>query len=309
MKNEILEGILPVLPTPFKEDGDVDLEAMEQVARFCVDAGASGLVFPGVASEYDHLSSWERLSLLRIVCQVADGRTPVICGGGKGEPEEIGTNIRSAQEMGVVAAMVLVPNRFAGDEDGATRFIKSVIEYAPGVDIILQNAPEPIGAGLDATVLARIVESSEAIKYVKEEALPSGLRITAMKNANPDHLIGVIGGGGARYVIDELKRGAIAAMPAAELTDIHVKMWSAFKRGDEGEARRLYMRTLPLLVIQAIYRMRLTKYALTKRGVLSNELVRAPLPEFDAFDETEVCAQLDSLADLIDFAPPKAVAL
>lgn len=211
--------------------------------------------------------------------------------------------------MGVVAAMVLIPNRYAGDEEGATRFMRLVIEYAPGVDIILQNAPEPIGAGLDSSILARIVESSEAIKYVKEEALPSGPRISALNEANPEHLVGVIGGGGGRYLIDEMNRGAIAAMPAAELTDIHVKMWNAHKSGDIEKARRLYMRTLPLLVIQAIYRMRLTKFALMKRGVLDNAYVRAPLPEFDSYDHAEICAQLDSLSDLIDFAPPKVVAL
>ena len=299
----ILEGILPVLPTPFKDDGDVDLLAMKQTAQFCIDAGASGLVFPGVASEYDHLSSWERLSLLREVCEVADGRIPVICGGGKGQPEEIGSNIKKAGELGVDTAMVLIPNQYAGDEAGALQFMLSVIELAPDVAIILQNAPTPIGAGLDSDVLARIVNASPAIKYVKEETLPSGPRITAMKEAASDHLIGVIGGGGARYVIDELNRGAIAAMPAAEITDIHVKMWNAHKRGDVTEARNLYMRSLPLLVIQTIYRMRLTKYALTKRGVLSNSIVRAPLPEFDTFDEAELCTQLESLSSCFDVAP------
>ncbi len=66
---------------------------------------------------------------------------------------------------------------------------------SPGVDIILQNAPAPIGAGLDSDVLARIVKASPAIRYVKEEALPSGPRISGLKESAPDHLIGVIGGG------------------------------------------------------------------------------------------------------------------
>ncbi|MBT5815242.1 MAG: dihydrodipicolinate synthase family protein [Opitutales bacterium] len=309
MSSTILEGILPVLPTPFKDDGDVDLVAMRQAAQFCIDAGARGLVFPGVASEYDHLSSWEQLSLLREVCEVADGRIPVICGGGKGSPEEIGSNIKKAGELGVNVAMVLIPTQYAGDEAGALRFMLSVIELAQDVDIIMQNAPTPIGAGLDSEILARIVSASPSIKYVKEEALPSGPRITALNDAAADHLIGVIGGGGARYVIDELNRGAVAAMPAAEITDIHVKMWNAYKRGDVSEARNLYMRSLPLLVIQTIYRMRLTKYALTKRGILSNSIVRAPLPEFDAFDEVELCTQLESLSNCFDLAPLTPVAL
>ncbi len=303
-----LSGILPVLPTPFGLDGEVDLIAMEHVARFCIDAGASGLVFPGVASEFDHLSVEERLALLEVVCRVAKDRIPVISGGGAGTPEEIGSNISKAKTMGAVVAMVLIPKQFENDEEGASQFMRSVIENAPGVDIILQNAPAPIGAGLNADSLSRIVSASPAILYVKEETLPSGPRISALRASAPDHLIGVIGGGGARYLIDEMNRGAIAAMPAAEITDIHVEMWNAYQSGNVAKARDLYMRALPLLVIQTIYRMRLTKYILKKRGVFKNSKVRAPLPEFDSFDESELAIQLESLASIMKLAPTNTAA-
>ena len=307
MSSSKLQGILPVLPTPFDDDGKVDGVAMERVTQFCIEAGASGLVFPGVASEYDHLSSEERHVLLSVVCRVADKRVPVICGGGNGGPDNIGANIIKAQDLGVVAAMVLIPNSFAGDADGALSFIQAVIEHAPGVDIILQNAPAPVGAGLEAADLSRIVRACPEIRYVKEEALPSGPRISAIRNAAPEHLVGVIGGGGARYLIDEMNRGAIGAMPAAEITDLHVKMWNAYQNGEEAEARHLYTRTLPLLIIQLLYRMRLTKYVLTRRGVFENTHVRSPLPEFDSFDEAELSAQLESLSDLFGIAPLKTV--
>ncbi len=303
MSSPKLQGILPVLPTPFGEDGKVDGPAMERVAQFCLDAGANGLVFPGVASEYEHISREEQYSLLGTVCRVAGDRVPIICGGGNGSPEEIGSKIMKAHDLGVAAAMVLIPPMFEKDAEGALRFIKSVIENTQGVEIILQNAPVPVGAGLTAADLVRIVEASPAIHYVKEEALPSGPRITALRRSAPDHLTGVIGGGGARYMIDEMNRGAIAAMPAAEITDIHVRMWNAYKTGDESDARLLYMRALPLLIIQLLYRMRLTKYVLTKRGIFNNANVRAPLDEFDSYDEAEIKAQLESLSNLFEIAP------
>jgi dihydrodipicolinate synthase/N-acetylneuraminate lyase len=298
-----LQGILPVLPTPFDDTGNIDLAAMEKVTRFCLDAGASGLVFPGVASEYDHLTSQEQTELLQLICRLASGRVPVICGGGKGDSDDIAANIVKAQALGAVAAMVLIPNRFVGDEESALQFILSIAAKAPGVEIILQNAPAPVGAGLDSSALIRIVKSCPAIRYVKEEALPSGPRITALREAAPEHLRGVIGGGGARYLIDEMNRGAIGAMPAAEITDLHVRMWNAYQSGDESLARDLYRKTLPLLIIQLLYRMRLTKYVLTKRGIFNNSIVRAPLPDFDAYDKVELKAQLESLAELFEAAP------
>ncbi len=303
MNSSKLKGILPVLPTPFDDEGKVDVAAMERVTQFCIEAGASALVFPGVASEYDHLSSEEQELLLKAISQVNDNRLPIVCGGGNGGPEIIGANIRKAHEIGVVAAMVLIPKQYSGDVEGALAFIQSVIELAPGVDIILQNAPAPVGAEMEATELSQIVAACPAIRYMKEEALPSGPRISAIQDAAPDHLVGVIGGGGARYLIDEMNRGALGAMPAAEITDLHVKMWNAYHSGDENGARQLYQQTLPLLIIQFLYRMRLTKYVLTRRGIFNNSDVRAPLPDFDTFDDEELSAQLDSLSALFDIAP------
>ena len=106
-------------------------------------------------------------------------------------------------------------------------------------------------------------------------------------------------------MIDEMNRGAVAAMPAAEITDIHVEIWNAYQRGNEDKARELYRESLPLLIIQLIYRMRLTKTVLTKRGIFTNSIVRAPVPEFDAYDEAELEAQLNRLSRYLKIAPAK----
>ena len=42
-----LKGILPVLPTPYAIDGEVDPAAMRRVARFALSAGVNGVVYPG----------------------------------------------------------------------------------------------------------------------------------------------------------------------------------------------------------------------------------------------------------------------
>ncbi|GAB5561383.1 MAG: dihydrodipicolinate synthase family protein [Synoicihabitans sp.] len=308
MNTMSLGGILPVIPTPYGDDGDVDDASFERVVEFCIQAGAGALVYPGVASEYDFLSATELQSLTSKVCDMARGRLPVVSGGGKGTPVEIAANIRHAQAAGAVAAMVLIPRQFAEDVPGAISFFTEIIAGAPGMDIVLQNAPAPVGAGLSPDGVMQIANASTAIRYVKEEALPSGPRITALREAAPEHLRGVIGGGGARYVIDEMKRGALGAMPAAEITDIHVKMWNAFHAGDESMARELYMRSLPLLVIQTIYRMRLTKRVFMMRGLLKNDRTRAPLPEFDRYDLDELAYQVSSLEEYFSDAVIEEVA-
>ena len=55
-----LQGVFPVIPTLFTAQNAVDPDAMRCVIRFALDAGAHGVVFPGVASEYNFLSPGER---------------------------------------------------------------------------------------------------------------------------------------------------------------------------------------------------------------------------------------------------------
>ena len=77
---------------------------------------------------------------------------------------------------------------------------------------------------MNANAILSITAATPSVTYVKEETLPSGPSITALQNADIPHLRGLFGGGGSRYVIDEFDRGAVAALPAVELTDLHVAL-------------------------------------------------------------------------------------
>ena len=291
----MLEGIFPVIPTLFTDDNQLDLEAQRAVVRFALDSGAHGVVFPGVASEYNFLSSDERGELISLVAAEVNGRVPIVGGASASTPAEVITAGRQAAEVGIHHLMVMAPQGLGEDLEAHRSFFTEVCEALPDAEIILQNAPAPVGAGLDAAAIGALAASNEAITYVKEETLPSGPAITALRNAGIPHLKAVFGGGGARYIIDELTRGARGAMPAVELTDLHVAIWEAHENGEDKRARQLYQLSLPLLVLQAIYRMRLTKYVLQQRGIADALHVRAPLPQFDDPTKEDIDNMLSDL--------------
>src|SRR5207237_9124802 len=108
-----------------------------------------------------------------------------------------------------------------------------------------------------------------------------------------------VGGAGWRYVIDELGRGARGTMPACEVTELHVRMLAAFDEGREADARDLFERTLPLLSMQAVFRWRLTKAVLQRRGLIDSAYTRAPGPDLDRYDQAELDALLGRLRDLL----------
>lgn len=294
-----LNGILPVLPTPFSAAGTIDPGAMARITAFALDVGATGVVFPGFASEVDNLTAEERETLLREVVRVVAGRIPVVAGASAPSAEEAAGHARRARALGIAHVMIQAPKSVGVDKAAVAAFYREIAEAVPGIEIVLQNAPAPRGSDLKPDVLLEIISGNSAITYLKEETIPAGPAISAILADKPAHLKGVIGGGGARYIIDEYVRGACGAMPAAEFTDVHVALDRAFRSGAVEAARDLYTRTLPLLLIQANLRMAFTKYVLTRRGILTNHICRAPLPAFDAVDRAEIDAWLGRVADLL----------
>ncbi|UXN73615.1 dihydrodipicolinate synthase family protein [Devosia sp. A8/3-2] len=302
----MLLGVLPVLPTPFATGGGVDPVAMARVTAFALEAGADGVVFPGVASEFDHLNADERQALVEVVGKTLAGRKPFIVGASAATPAEVIAFCQSGKAAGATAAMVMAPASVGSDITALVAFF-SAVAAGSGLDLILQNAPAPVGSGLPVATIAEVVKAVPAIRYVKEETLPSGPRITALIDATGDRLAGVMGGGGSRYVLDELQRGAIALMPAVEITDLHAALFKAFTAGNTEQARELYIRSLPILLVQMIYRMALTKEVLVRRGIFTSAAVRAPLPAFDARGRAEIDMMLAELADLLTVEPAETL--
>nr|WP_306263922.1 dihydrodipicolinate synthase family protein [Pararhizobium sp. IMCC3301] len=290
-----LTGILPVLPTPFAADGTVDTAATKALVQFAVEAGVSGVVFPGFASEVETLTSTERAALLKIVADNALGHVDVVAGASAATPAEVIEHGKSAAALGIQFLMIQTPKAIGSDLAPVQAFLSEVAEALPEAQIILQNAPAPRGSDLSPETILNLARAIPQIAYVKEETLPAGPAISRILENRPASLKGVIGGGGARYILDEYGRGACAAMPAIEIADLHVALDRAWRAGNRQQARDIYVKTLPLLTLQAVYRMRLTKLTMMHRGILHNAEVRAPTPEVDAAAKADILANLAEL--------------
>ncbi|MEP3299256.1 MAG: dihydrodipicolinate synthase family protein [Pseudoruegeria sp.] len=292
---ETLSGILPVLPTPFTTGGGVDLDAMPGLVRYACDVGVGGVVFPGFASEVEHLSPLERERLLRIVVETATGDVPIVAGASAETSDQVVAHGCAARDLGVTWLMIQPPKSIGSKIEDVTEFFAAVVAGLPEMRIILQNAPAPRGSDLPPATILKLAEKFPQIAYVKEETLPAGPAISYILDNKPANLLGVIGGGGARYILDEYERGACAAMPALEIAGEHVALDEAWRRGDRQAARDIYIKTLPLLTLQAVYRMRLTKHTMMRRGLMGNAIVRSPTAELDALATADIDANLVEL--------------
>jgi len=293
-----LAGVFPVLPTPFDAAGQPDESALRGLVRYLLRCGVDGLTYPGVASEVATLGMAERHALADAVLAEVAGRVPVIAGVSSGQAATTIELARRAVSRGASALMLAAPpDRPAAQAQ--IEYFTEVAQAVPGTPLMLQNVPLPVGAGLDPQAVLQVLRAVPGIHYVKEEALPSGQRLTVLREQGPASLKGVFGGAGGRYITDELRRGAAGTMPAIELAEVHVALFEAHRRGDARRVRQLFTRMLPILNVQAVFRWSLTKYVLYRRGLVPCDHQRAAGPRLDALDKADVDAFLADIADLL----------
>ncbi|GAA6210174.1 dihydrodipicolinate synthase family protein [Cognatishimia sp. WU-CL00825] len=273
-----LTGVLPIVPTPFAVDGTPDHSSLAKVVDDAIAFGAAALVYPGVASEDVHLTSEERMACLDVVVSRTNGRVPVIAGVNTADPAEMVALAGKVAAQNVQAIMAMAVPDMRPDYAG---WFHKIEEASGGLPIILQNLFAPRGADLSAEEMIALAKAVPSIRYVKEEGVPSGIKVSELVAACGPDLDAVIGGGGARYLLEELDRGAVATMPAIELLELHVDLMQAYLSGDRDTAKALYVRSLPILLTQAPFRMRLTKLILKHRGLVETDIVRERLPDMD----------------------------
>jgi 4-hydroxy-tetrahydrodipicolinate synthase len=294
-----LKGVFPVLPTPFDDSGKPDPQSLARLVHYLIQSGVQGMTYPGVASEVGELTIEERVVLTQLVLETASGKRPVIVGGSAKNLEDIQRLLSSLGSSLQKASAIMVAAPAGLDTAGLIHFYSAVAQSAQGVPLMLQNLPAPAGPGLSADVVVEILKAVPAVQYMKEEALPSGQRLTQVLAKAPHSLKGVLGGAGGRYITDEIRRGACGTMPAIELAEVHVALWKAHQHNNEPLVNELFTRMLPVLNIQAIFRWSLTKYVLHSRGLIASTKQRALGPLIDPVDAQDVDAFLGNVRDLL----------
>lgn len=293
-----IQGIIPIIPTPFAEDGAIDEAGMRRVIDYVLRAGAHGVAFPAMASEFYALTERERVHLTELIVHEVGGAVPVVGTATAQSPQAALELARAVAAAGVDAIMVMPPYVV---RDGLPATTRLFAQMASAVDLplIIQNAPPPLGSAYGPDVIKKLMDEVPQIAYVKEETAPGGQRITKLLSDPPAALQGVFGGAGGRYIMDELNRGAIGAMPACEVTELHVRIFDTYQSGDVDGARALYNRSLPLLTFQAVFRMDMTKEVLKRRGIIGSAHVRVGAVALDDLDQQELTVLLAEIEDLL----------
>ena len=189
---------------------------------------------------------------------------------------------------GAVAAMMMAPTGAGQDVAKQSRSIAAVAEARPACRSCCRTrrrrrarACRPSGRR-DLPRRAR-----HPLRQGGDAALRPACRAHPGRGGRA--LDGVFGGAGARYVMDELARGAAGTMPALELADVHARAVGAWQAGrPRGRAAPLHA-TLPLLCVpDGVPRARHQGGAAAARPAGPHRTRAPPGPVLDARDIAEI---------------------
>lgn len=288
-----IEGVVPILVTPFDERGRIDADSLRSLVDFNIAAGVHGL---GVAlgSEIFKFSEAERDLVARTVVGHVAGRVPVVINTGASGTDLAVQYSRAAEAAGADALMVIPPHFMPASPAEIADYYRT-IDAAVGIPIILQDIPQ---APVPPPLALRLASECRNVRYIKVETLPSTTRVAEMAAAAGDALT-IFGGAGGSYFIEEMRRGARGTMPFCSQPAAFVETWNRFRAGDEKGARRVFDST-----IMAVNRLgaqggdlfyHLHKQLLVRLGVIRTAVVRSPTISVDPISQREIDELIEQL--------------
>jgi dihydrodipicolinate synthase/N-acetylneuraminate lyase len=272
-----IQGVCPIIATPFTSGGAVDTESMRHLLRALIAEGCHALTLFGIAGEYYKLSDCEKQTMIRItVDECRRAGIPSIISVTQHATELAVREARCWQDAGADCLMLLPPFFL---KPSAADVYKHVLAAgkAVSIPIMLQYAPEQTGVGIPPDVLARLAAEAPNVNLFKVECKPPGPYITRLLGLC--EAARVFTGNAGFQMIETLDRGAIGVMPGCSMCEVYLGIYDAYMSGRREDAIRLHSVLLPLLnhIRQDVEMIiHYEKKILKKKGMIEHDYCRQP---------------------------------
>jgi 4-hydroxy-tetrahydrodipicolinate synthase len=164
---EQLQGTGAALVTPFKENFDIDFDALGKLIEFVLSNGVDYLVTLGTTGEAPTLSSEEKKDIIQFTFEKAKDRVPVVVGIGGNNTKEVISSIEELLPEKAVAVLSASPYYNKPSQEGIYQHYKAIAEASPK-PVILYNVPGRTGSNIKASTAIRLANEVKNIGGIKE---------------------------------------------------------------------------------------------------------------------------------------------
>jgi len=278
--------VITAMVTPFDNEGQVDYDAIENLAEHLINSGSDAILVTATTGETPTLTHEEELEILSTVKRVAKNRVKVIMGAGSNSTETAVNIAKLAEKEGADAILSVVPYYNRPSQAGMIEHFSQVAK-ATKLPIIMYNIPSRTGVNMLPETVKELAEKFSNIVGIKQ-SFPDMDMISEMKLKCPKDF--VIYSGDDSLTLPMLVLGAHGVVSvASHIYGKDIKsMIRNFKTGDITAAQNMHLKLYP--VFRKLFMAPNpvpVKAALDKMGIIK-DYVRRPLVELTEKEKKEL---------------------
>ena len=316
MPLDTASGTFAIAPTPFSQDGAIDLDSIDRLTGFYREVGCTGVTVLGILGEAPKLDGPEAIEVATRFIKAANGLQVVVGVSAPGFAS-MRSLARSAMDSGAAGVMIAPPPALRTDDQIVTYFRQAAEAIGTDVPWVLQDYPLTLSVVMTPAVIRRIFAENPSCLMLKHEDWPGLEKISTLRGYQADgsmRPISILTGNGGLFLDFEMERGADGAMTGYAFPDMLVDVVRLQREGRRDEAHDLFDAHLPLVRYeqQPGVGLAVRKYVLARRGLLSSDAQRKPGAALTDTARAEVeyllarVARYDRRADLSSAATVRA---
>jgi 4-hydroxy-tetrahydrodipicolinate synthase len=274
------QGVYPIAPTPFFDDGAIDFASIDRLSEFYLEAGATGVTVLGQLGEAPKLDATESVAVAaRFIAKF--GKLPVIVGVSAPGFAAMRALSQEAMARGAAGVMIAPPNTLRADDQIATYYAQAAQAIGADVPFVIQDYPLTFSVQMTPGVIRRIVIDNPSCAMLKHEDWPGLDKISALRGFERDgsmRHISILCGNGGLFLDFEMERGADGAMTGYAFADMLCDVVRLSAAGERDAAHELFDAHLPLLRYeqQPGVGLAVRKHVLQRRGLIASAAQRKP---------------------------------
>ena len=275
-------GMWPVAPTPFHENGEVDYEGMNRVIDCMVDQKVEGICILANYSEQFLISDEEREKLTKLCMKKIDGRVKTIVTVSHFATDIVRPRAELAKSLGADIIMMMPPYHGALLKGNPDQIFEQFNEISKvGIPIMIQDAPLS-GIELSVPLLTKMINEIENLTCFKIESANAASKIRALIKNCGERLDAPFDGEESITLYADLEAGISGSMSSALLPEKIAPVIDHFWNNEKDKAEEVYNSILPLINFENRQcGFRATKTVMKEGGVIKSDFCRDPIKPLD----------------------------
>ena len=135
-----IHGILTPHMVPLDAAGEINEAELRRYVDWLIEKGVHGLYPNGSTGEFTRFTVEERRRIIRIVCEQAAGRVPVLAGAAEANVRETLAACEAYRDYGARAVAIVAPFYYKLSPESVFAYYREIAQHTP-IDVTLYNIP------------------------------------------------------------------------------------------------------------------------------------------------------------------------